>query len=283
MKKLIFILLVSITLISGPGLAQNKPTREITNIAGDLYRFRNNFHFSVFLVTSEGIIVTDPIDKDAAAWLKAELKKRFDKPIKYLIYSHDHRDHIAGGEVFADEAVVIAHENAKNTIFGEQRPTAFPEVTFSDHMTIELGGKTVKLAYVGRCHSDNMIAMHFPAERAVFTVDFISVNRLPYKDFPDAYLPDWIDAIKVVEAIDFDILIPGHGPVGVKADATEHRKYIEALYDAVLKAAREGKTLDEMKQMITLDQYKHLGQYDNWLGLNIEGMYKQVNMHRRGN
>jgi flavorubredoxin len=92
MKKLVFILLVSITLISGPGLAQNKPTRTITHITGDLYRFQNNFHFSVFLVTSEGIIVTDPIDKDAATWLKAELKKRFDKPIKYLIYSHDHRD-----------------------------------------------------------------------------------------------------------------------------------------------------------------------------------------------
>jgi glyoxylase-like metal-dependent hydrolase (beta-lactamase superfamily II) len=283
MKKLGFIFLVSITLISGPGLAQNKPTRNITHITGDLYRFQNNFHVSVFLVTSEGIIVTDPIDKDAAAWLKAELKKRFDKPIKYLIYSHDHRDHIAGGEVFADEATVIAHENAKETIVGEQRPTAIPEVTFSDHLTIELGGKTVKLTYVGRCHSDNMIAMHFPAERAVFVVDFISVKRLPYKDLPDAYFPDWIDAVKVVEAIDFDILIPGHGPVGVKADATEHRQYIQALYGAVLKAARAGMTLDEMKETITLDQYKHFGQYDNWLGLNIEGMYKQVSMHRRGN
>ena len=283
MKKLVFILLVSITLISGPGLAQNKPTRNITHITGDLYRFQNNFHISVFLVTSEGIIVTDPIDKDAATWLKAELKKRFDKPIKYLIYSHDHRDHIAGGEVFADEAIVIAHENAKEAIIEEQRPTAIPEVTFSDHMIIELGGKTVKLTYVGRSHSDNMIAMYFPAERAIFVVDFISVNRLLFKDLPDAYFPDWIDAIKVVEAIDFDILIPGHGPVGVKADATEHREYTQALYGAVLKAAREGKTLDEMKQTITLDQYKHFGQYDNWRVLNIEGMYKQVSMHRRGN
>ena len=90
MKKLVFILLVSITLISGPALAQNKPTREITNITGDLYRFQNNFHISVFLVTAEGIIVTDPIDKDAATWLKAELKKRFDgrtfKTFRYGVY-----------------------------------------------------------------------------------------------------------------------------------------------------------------------------------------------------
>ena len=55
------------------------------------------------------------------------------------------------------------------------------------------------------------------------------------------------------------------------------------MYGAVLKAACEGKTLDEMKQTITLDPYKHFGQYDKWLVLKIEGMYKQVGIHRRGN
>ena len=72
--------------------------RAITKIAGDVYRFQNNFHFSVFMVTPEGIIVTDPINSDAAKWLKAELAKRFNQPIKFLIYSHDHADHISGGE-----------------------------------------------------------------------------------------------------------------------------------------------------------------------------------------
>jgi hypothetical protein len=55
MKKLVFILFVGTALIFGPALAQDKPIREITNITGDLYRFRNNFHFSVFLVTPQGI------------------------------------------------------------------------------------------------------------------------------------------------------------------------------------------------------------------------------------
>jgi glyoxylase-like metal-dependent hydrolase (beta-lactamase superfamily II) len=275
--------IIGLVAFAGPGWAQDTPTRAITHIAGDLYRFQNNFHYSVFLVTPDGIIVTDPIDKDAATWLKTELTKRFNKPIKYLIYSHDHRDHIAGGEIFADEALVIAHENAKATIIGEQRPTAVPDITFSDRLSIELGGKTVELLYVGRSHSDNMIVMHFPAERAVVAVDFISVHRLPYRDLSDAYFPDWIDAIAVVEGLDFDVLIPGHGPLGTKADATKHRHYLEALYDAVLAAAREGKTLEEMQQTITLDEYKHFGQYDAWLPLNIEGMYRQISLHRRGN
>ena len=61
--------------------------RSITKIAGDVYRFQNNFHFSVFMVTSDGIIVTDPINADAAKWLKAELATRFNQPVKFLVYS----------------------------------------------------------------------------------------------------------------------------------------------------------------------------------------------------
>ena len=257
--------------------------REITKIAGDLYRFQNKFHYSVFLVTPEGVIVTDPIDAEAAAWLKAEIASRFNQPIKYLVYSHDHRDHIAGGEVFADTATVVAHENAKATIVGEKRPTAVPDVTFSDNMTIELGGKTVHLLYLGPSHSDNMIVMHFPEERALFTVDFISVKRLPYMNLSDSYFPDWIETIRRVEALDFDILVPGHGPLGTKADAADHGDYLQDLYDAVLAGARAGQSLDEMKASIKLETYKDWGRYAEWLPLNIEGVYQRVSLQRRGN
>ena len=263
---------------------QQQAQREITQVAGDLYRFQNNFHVSVFLVTPEGVIVTDPIDAEAAAWLREQIGERFDQPIRYAIYSHDHADHIAGGEVFKEAgAIVIAHENAKRTIIGEQRPTAVPDITFSDKMTIELGGKTVELIYPGRSHSDNLIVMRFPEERAVFTVDFVSVKRLPYQDLADAYFPDWIEAIKQVEALEFDTLIPGHGPVGTNADATEHRQYLEDLHAAVLEAARAGQSLEEMKAGITLDKYQDWGQYEDWRTMNIEGMYNQIRMHRRGN
>ena len=102
------------------------PVREITKIAGEVYRFRNNAHYSVFAVTPAGVIATDPINADAARWLKDEIQKRFNQPVRYVIYSHDHADHISGGEVFADTAVVVAHDFAKRAIVGERRPTAAP-------------------------------------------------------------------------------------------------------------------------------------------------------------
>ena len=124
--------------------AQNAPKRSITNIAGDLYRFKNNFHSSVFYVTPGGVLVTDPINEDAAKWLKAEIKKRFNQPIKYLVYSHDHQDHSSGGQVFADTATVVGHELTRAAMVGEKRPTAIPTVTFSDSMKLHLGGRYVK-------------------------------------------------------------------------------------------------------------------------------------------
>lgn len=85
MRRLILgMALCVLSVATAPVFAQ-EAKRAITKIAGDLYRFQNNFHYSVFLVTRDGIIVTDPIDADAARWLKGELTARFKVPVKYLI------------------------------------------------------------------------------------------------------------------------------------------------------------------------------------------------------
>ena len=269
------------SLCTGAAVAQKAPKRAITNIAGDLYRFKNNFHFSVFYVTSEGVIATDPINAGAAKWLKAEIKKRFNQPIKYLVLSHDHPDHSSGGEVFADTATVIAHANAKRTIVGEKRPTAVPDVTFTDNMTLELGGKKVELSYLGKNHSDNMIVMRFPAERVLFAVDFIPINTVAFRTLGDAYIPGWMDSLKRVEAMDFDILAPGHGRLGKKADVAAFRGYMDGLYTAVLAGIRAGKSLDQLKSSVSVPGYEKWQMYGKWLPENIEGMYNQIRMHRR--
>lgn len=274
-------IVVAAAVMAPAAFAQNAPKRAITKIAGDLYRFQNNFHFSVFYVTPAGVIVTDPINADAAKWLEAEIKKRFDRPIKYLVLSHDHPDHSSGGEVFADTAAVVGHANLPAVIRGEKRPTPVPGITFTDQMTIHLGGKSVELTYLGRNHSDNMIVMRFPAERVLFAVDFIPVETLAFKDMGYSYLPDWIESLREVEGMDFDILAPGHGRMGKKADVTAFREYMEDLHAAVLAGVRAGKPLDELKRTIRLEKYKDWEQYKAWLPLNIEGMYRQISLHRR--
>ncbi len=281
LRQLVFV--VAFGLGSGLALAQQAPQREITQIAGDLYRFQNNFHYSILLVTSEGVIATDPIDAEAANWLLQEVEEQFGVPITYVIYSHDHADHISGGEVFQDAgALVVAHENAKRDILDEDHPTAVPDITFDRQLTIELGGKVVELTYVGRNHSDNSLVMHFPEERTVFAVDFIPVKSMPFRNLPDWYIPDWVDSLKAVEQMDFDILAPGHGPLGDRSDVTAMRGYVEDLIRAVGAAARAGQTLEEAQASITLPKYESWSQYEQYLPLNIEGVYDRIQLQRAG-
>ena len=85
------------------------------------------------------------------------------------------------------------------------------DITFSDRMTLELGGKQVELIHVGRNHSDNSIVMLLPEERTLFAVDFMSTRRLPFRTLSDSYYPDWVDSLRRVEQLDFDrdLLTPG--------------------------------------------------------------------------
>ena len=116
----------------------------------------------------------------------------------------------------------------------------------------------------------------------LFAVDFIPVRTVAFKTLGDGYLPEWIESLKRVEAMDFDKLVPGHGRIGTKADVKAFRGYMQGLYDAVYAGMRAGKTLDELKTSINLPGYEKWFMYGKWKPENVEGMYNQIRMHRRG-
>ena len=92
-------------------LAQPAPTRGIVNVTGQLYRAQNNNHYTVFLVTPEGVIMSDPINREFGRWLKSEITSRFKVPVRYVLYTHRDWDHASGGVVFADTAEFVGHRN----------------------------------------------------------------------------------------------------------------------------------------------------------------------------
>src|SRR5687767_6060624 len=113
MKKAISTLLLSLAFVSVAAAQQPAPApmRGIVNVTGQLYRAQNNNHYTVFLVTPEGIIMSDPINRDFATWLKGELATRFRTPVRYVLYTHRDWDHASGGAVFADTAQFVGHVN----------------------------------------------------------------------------------------------------------------------------------------------------------------------------
>ena len=256
-----------------------EPTRAITNITGDLYRAQNNAHYTVFLVTSEGIILADPIGTDFATWLKAELADRFDVPVRYVLYSHYHDDHASGGDLFADTAQFIGHENMPvnlaredgNEVFAEVRA---PDLTYSDRLTVTLGGKTVEMIHALPSHSDDSTILRFLDERAIFGVDFVNVRRVPFRNFGGGPVAPWIVANKHLQTIDYDIVAPGHGDVGTKADVDDSTRYLEVLLAAVTEGIAAGQNLEQLQQSVMMEDYKDWAQYEAWRAENVQGTYQ---------
>lgn len=246
--------------------------RAIIHVKGDVYRFQNNFHFAMFVVTSDGIVVTDPINASAVGWLKAELSKQFPgKMVTHMIYSHSHGDHNSGGQAWGGGLEVIAHENTvKNLTSGQ---SATPTRTFKDKLGFSSGGKSFEITHLGNGHGNDLSAVVVRPENVAFVVDAVSPKRLPFRNFPGVDIQGLIDQIRAVEALEFDILTPGHSSNGSKQDAIDARVYIETLRIRVKKEIDAGKTLDQIKASVTMDEYTKWGAYDQYLPLNVEGMF----------
>src|SRR5437763_2143290 len=101
--------------------------QEIGKLTGDVYYARMDDYVSAFMVTTDGIILVEPIGTEMATWLKGELTRRFNVPVKYVIYSHSHWDHASGGAVYADTARFIGHENMLKNIAMPPANTPLPQ------------------------------------------------------------------------------------------------------------------------------------------------------------
>ena len=152
-----------------------------------------------------------------------------------------------------------------------------PNITYTDQIEISLGGKRVRMNWVGEMnHSLDSSRITFPDASVMFVVDYITFQRLPFMemDFELGMYEEWMAAIRETEEIarDFDHVATGHGPVGTVDDITDWRLYFEALEAAVAAAIEAGQSLEEMQQTIEIPEFSHWNGY-NWLDMNVLGMY----------
>ena len=282
-----------------PEETADDPEFTLSQVSGNLYEARTSSHNAAVLVTSGGVILVDPLREDFAQWLKGELAARFGATVEYVIYSHHHPDHAAGGRVFADTAIFVGHENTATRLGGglpsnamaldrdgngtmERSEAGGPylfnfdsidadrdgslsgaeinagtqplDVTYTEGMMLTLGGSTVELHHPSAAHSDDMTVVLFPDERAAFAVDFLHARRFP-GNLSGNSVDGFVAALETVEALDFDILVTGHGNRGDKTDIATFAAFLRTLEADVSAGIAEGHDRETLQDTILLADY----------------------------
>jgi glyoxylase-like metal-dependent hydrolase (beta-lactamase superfamily II) len=268
-----------LTIATALPAAAQRPPFATTKVEGtdNVYIFRNGGHQSMFIVTKAGVIATDPIAYGRPTGGQTyvdEIKKVTNQPIKYLIYSHHHYDHIAGGKAFKDAgARIIAHKKVKEHLAPLGDPhTVLPDESFDGKKTITLGGTTLELIYLGVNHSDSNIVMRLPKEKLIFVVDTIPVGTFLGRGFIDIDPLASETFIKKVIAMDWERMIPGHpgqpgGRLGTKQDAQNVLTLMQEASAEIKKLAQDGKCWDTVEKEYKMPKYATLPGYENGIGL----------------
>lgn len=206
----------------------------------------------------------------AREWLD-RLREHTDKPVRYLVLSHYHAVRVLGASAF-DADVVVAHENTRALIaergmqdweseyrrmprlFKEPESVpglTWPTLTFSDRLTIPLGGDRgdLVLQYCGRGHTEGDIVAWLPGSRILFAGDLVEAQAALYTG--DAFHRDWsTSTLDAVAAFDADVLVGGRGAVArgrdaVRAAVEQSRGFLVAMLEEVNRVQGAGGSLKE--------------------------------------
>jgi glyoxylase-like metal-dependent hydrolase (beta-lactamase superfamily II) len=211
-------------------------------------------------VGEDGLLLVDAQDEPAVPHLIGRIAQISDKPVRYVIDTHWHFDHVGGNAAFAGQgAIVIAQENTRARLMteqvnplggGKQRafpPAFWPAVTFRDSLRLHVNGDDVELVHFPNGHTDGDAIVLFRKSDVLFAADLFNNTDYTRVDLRGGSLDGMIAAYdKLLPTLDDSVkVVPGRGPVGTKADLVEYRAVMATLRDRMTKLIRDGRTLEE--------------------------------------
>src|SRR5882672_2935651 len=235
--------------------AQTGPPTQLHKIKDDIYVIENTVtnldsirkyggNVLVYL-TPDGVILVDSKFESMHDDIVEKVKSLTDKPIKYVILTHNHADHAGGAaKMAASGATVIISTDDLENLARAPNQTWLPEVGYSGRAQLRLAGKTVELSEV-RGHTKGDTLVYLPAERVVESGDlFATAEELPYiVDYSSG--GSWNELSNEIDELlklDFDLLVPGHAPPITKPDVVKIRNRVVAIRERVRALNREKKT-----------------------------------------
>jgi len=250
----------------------------IEKVKGELYMISGEGGNVAVYVTAEGVVLVDDMFDRNHADILAQVKSVTDKPIKYVINTHQHDDHAGGDLKMLPIAEVIAHRNARANLVDIKQPyyedtpgtpIGLPRITFSDELSVHLGGKEVQAKYFGRGHTSGDAVIYFPDLKVVHTGDLFlgrqaarggaaTQTRPPgvniYVDYAQGgSFFEWTKTLDGALQLDFDTVIPGHGPVSTKSDVVKFRSDLETMRNRLVVLVKQDTGKAEILNVLETD------------------------------
>ena len=203
-------------------------------------------------LTNEGVILIDSKNEQMHDDIVSKVRSLTDKPIKYVVLTHNHGDHSGGSAKMQQigATVIISEEDRLNMQRGNQ--PGLPEIAYHERAQIFLGGKEVRLReFCG--HTDGDTVAYLPAARIVVVGDLVTTPDTIPQIVNYGDLGNWTDMGKALDEIakmDFDFLVGGHGPVLTKQEFLKHRDKVAGIRERVRELNRQGKTQEEITQTL---------------------------------
>ncbi len=206
-------------------------------------------------VTPEGlIIVDDKFARDVPDLLKIIKEKISPLPIKYVLNSHHHADHVGGnGEMIKYGATIVVNDELRADYDRTKREGSSPQVTFGGYGAIYLGGVKVETHHFRNGHTHGDSFAYFPDLKVVHTGDVV-VEGMPHIDYTaGGSAIGWVEEIYDVLKLDFDWAIPGHGRLLTKDEVRQYVKNVEIMNDRMKDLVRRKVPVDQAGKMLKLD------------------------------
>ena len=250
---------------------------DLWQAADGVYKYGpGNGYYSMFVVTDDGVVAVEPVNTKHSQGLLKAIKSVTDKPVRYLLHSHNHWDHSLGGQVFRDQgAKIIAHVEAYEWMKGNPHPElALPDEHWvGSQKDIVLGGKTIELHYLGMNHGLGMTVFLLPEEKIAYIADIVTPNRVLFAIAPDFNIKEWLRTLAEIEKMDFEKAIYSHShakePFGGKSDVAKTREYITDLQTAIMAEFKKGTPFGNIPNSVKLPKYEQWAMYKEWLPLNV--------------
>ena len=236
----------------------------LKQLAPNVYFFSTGTYNNLFVATQEGVVITDPI-KGKGDLLKKAIGEITNQPIRFMIYSHSHIDHIGDAHLFASDNVQIVAQvetgKALKKYKDKNRPV--PHINFGTNYSLSIGGITLELIYPGEGHDKGNSIIHIPSRKIVMYVDTVTPKSVPFKNF--AYTKDIYNQMKSIEKVlklDFDVYVAGHlHRPGLKKEMREVFSYYRASQKASVEALKRVSFIDVRAKSKTKDIERLFGEY----------------------